>query len=59
MVSTQVTDLIRERDSVISARHEALARWVKGAKPYKSAIFYEYVQPLTNRLNTLNKALGL
>lgn len=59
MVNTKVTRMIVERDAVIEARKEALIRYGQGDAAYKKAIYYEYVKPLTDRLNVLNHALGL
>lgn len=59
MAIKPISDLVLERDAVISARREALARWVQGAQPQKKTIYYEFVQPLTDRLRLLNRALGV
>lgn len=59
LANPKVTAMIIERDEVIRARREALARWLKIGQPQQETVYREFIQPLNQRLCSLNRELGL
>lgn len=59
MVNTDVTELLRQRSTVISERRQALLKWVNATSTEQKRLFYEFIQPLGQELLMLNRKLGL
>ena len=51
-------ELMLERDQVIVERFKAFTRWGND-ESQKDRIYREFIQPLNQRLISLNRALGL
>ena len=59
MANESVTAAIIERDAVMRARREAIARYGKAPLSERKRINSEWIKPLNDRLLALNKRLGV
>ena len=59
MQASPVISAIIERDAVIIAKREAIARYGRANDAERVRINSEYLQPLNERLLALNKRLGV